>query len=165
MKKVGIIGSKPFVLGSQDFTADCRVNIRHGLDKIFTEVIGCQDIVISGITGLNIGIEQDFALSCLDNRINYIVYLPFADQKKLWINYPNTFQNKYDNLLEQADHVNTINKGDFSPRKILLQNKKLISDSDIIIYHTDIFDSFYKTNIELINKLEKEVIFLSDYLE
>lgn len=164
MKKVGIIGAKPFTLGSQDFEAPCRIDIRKALDTIFTEVIGSQDIVVSGITGLNIGIEQDFALSCLENRINYIVYLPFADQKKLWIDYPNTFQNKYEDLLDKADHVNTINKGDFSPRKILLQNKKLISDSDIIIYHTDIFDSFYNTNIELINKLEKEVIFLGDYL-
>lgn len=129
--KVGIIGPKPFGVGGHDCNY-LRSKIKDSITKILLDC--SKEYTVVGITGLGIGVEQDFAEICYKNNIDYTVYLPYNEQEKYWCNLCPDLLKNYETLLEKALSVVELDRGKFSPKKIVTKRKKIANESDYIIY-------------------------------
>lgn len=129
--KIGIIGPRTVMLDGHDFNNDMRISLRNKITHILQN-LRRQNIKILGFTGLGLGAEQDFAIVCYENNIEYIGMLPFYKQENNWKNMPNV-QKVYKELLESCNHSIVLEDGGYSPKKIFNKYKKIIEISDIII--------------------------------
>lgn len=130
--KVGIIGPKPCFIGGHDLDNEIRSYIYKQLDTILLSYLE-QKMVVIGITGLELGIAQDFAHVCIDRNISYIAYLPYESQESQWKGLSSDITESYQKLLKSADKIVKVSEGGFSPRKIIRKNHKIICDVDHLI--------------------------------
>jgi len=149
--KVGIIGPKPFGLGGYDNNT-YRLKIKTSIQNLFKSLM--KEYTVVGITGLGLGIEQDFVQLCIDNSIEYVVYLPYNEQEKYWSHLSPDVIKNYTYYLDQALNIIQLDDGKFSPKKILHKKKKILNESDYIICVSH-------KEIEQINVLNKNL--LKDY--
>lgn len=163
MVKVGILAGKAHYFGGYDVNSIQRKEIRNLFRQILSSLINKYNHLVM-MNGLNLGIEQDMALACIEERVDYIGYIPFENHRDLWSSLPVSVLETYEHLIDKALHIEVISKGDFSPRKLQIQNNRIICDSDIIIYQDHIFNSFDNHNKALIEKLNKKIITINDYL-
>lgn len=129
--KIGIIGPKPVLIGGHDYNNPTRIIVRNKITNLI-ENLKKQEIKILGFTGLSLGVEQDFAISCYENNIEYIAILPFEKQESGWKEIPYV-QKIYQELLERSNHSTLLEKGGYSPKKIINKYKKIIEISDMVI--------------------------------
>lgn len=133
---VGIIGPKPHSLGGHDIEDNrLRREIFYKIKDVLTHVAKEHHVVV-GLTGLNLGVEQDFAHCCLGAKIDYEIYLPYLEQEELWQNLPNVY-NQYIQLLASGLTYTTLNIGSYSPKKNSQKNQKIVKDADLILYIHD----------------------------
>lgn len=146
--RIGVVGPRPFGLGGHDWNSTLRVDLR----KVFVQTLKQyqqDDRAIVGITGLGLGTEQDFADACLEADIDYLCYLPFNDQEYRWINIPEV-EAKYQWLLGKALQQVYVNEGNYSPKKIMIKNQRIIRDSDLVFVVYNKIDGIQKYISKLI---------------
>ena len=160
--KITIIGPRPYNLGGHDLDNDIRRNIYQKIQEIVQRYLKNNNIVLLGLTGLEMGCEQDFAEICLENKIDYIVYLTHENIEKRWGSYPQYLIDRYTRLLDHSMETHTISDGNYSPKKVMIKNKRLIKEADIILY---ISHPFKKNKIcSILNyckELDKKVVLIS----
>jgi hypothetical protein len=147
--KITCLGGRPYSIGGHDLDNPIRYNINQQIEKILIDNLKRHEILL-GLSGLNIGIEQDFANLCLKHKININVYLSCEQMCKRWENLPH-IQSQYDYLIKNALNVYTVNKSSYSPLKNYLKNLTLIRESDLIIYVKNPF----KKNCMLFSEIQK----------
>ncbi len=144
LSKIGIIGAKPIGLGGHDIHNPIRAAVYQNIISILKQY---HDQSIIGLTGLGLGVEQDFARACLDIGIEYNVYLPYDNQEDYWDKLDSVIQ-EYHRLKDAALNVKQINVGGFSTKKILTKTQRIIHDADIIIIVKDEFCKFADFNFQ-----------------
>ena len=157
--KIGILGPKPFGMMGHDSDNSYRMLIKGKIDKILQDFIN--EYTVVGMTGLNLGVEQDFAEVCISNNIEYITYLSYEDQEKYWINLSNELTKVYQYYLDKSLNVISLDDGKFSPKKVLLKTKKIINESDCIIYvkHSQI-SQINDITIKYLSSIDKSVFII-----
>ena len=147
--KLGIIGPRTFSLDGHDFDSEKRVYIRGWIEN---EILSWQKkgYTVMGLTGLGLGVEQDFAISCLETRTDYIAYLPFQDQEERWSNLPNIIP-IYNELLKRAIETHVVCDGSYSPKKIITKNERIASLSNKVLIVSDVYKSSIIDHIKAIN--------------
>ena len=74
---------------------------------------------IEGITGMAIGVDQDFAEICMDLDIPFLAYIPFVGQENNW---PVPVKAEYQNILERSEDIIVVNEGGYTPKKMMERN-------------------------------------------
>ncbi len=125
---VGIIGPRPYSIGGHDPNNPIRQDLMTRYESILMSYKSSTTTPI-GLTGLGLGVEQDFAKVCIKNNVKYICYLPYEDQEKNWFGN----LDEYYNLLEHAEDIELLSKGVYTPKKIYNKYKSIAENSDVII--------------------------------
>ncbi len=149
--KVGIIGPRTFALGGHDLCNPIRMDLRLAIRNFLNEQK--KKFVILGITGLDVGTEQDFALSCIECEIDFTCYVSCSDFEIM----PEG-KALYDELYEKANSRIILSDGEYSPKKTISKNKRIIHDSDHIIYVSNPMRRFKCPMLSLIKELKKDIL-------
>lgn len=160
--KIGIIGARPITVEGHNSTDSVRKVIMSKIDNIIQN-LQSKYKVLCGITGLGLGIEQDFAKCCVYNNIDYVCYLPYPDQEMYWKFLPDALIEEYHKLLDSSLETFVLSDGHYSPRKIQIKNRKIIGESDYVIIIENSFNAeqCYK-NISYAKNLQKKIIIVND---
>lgn len=128
---IGIIGPRSFIAGGHDVYSEHRIKLREDFYRILSRID--QPYQSVGLTGLGLGPEQDFAISCRELNIPYSSYLAFPNQEERWINLPEA-NRKFQELLADATGILFVSNGFYSPKKIEKKNQKIVEDADLLIF-------------------------------
>lgn len=153
--KIGVIGPRSYNIGGHDNDNPVRENIRVEIRQLVKNHTK-DDTALLGITSLALGAEQDFAKICCDANIDYMVYTPYEDQESKWSSLPNAVE-EYKLLYKNAISRISLGDGGYSPKKILLKNKKIVKDADIIIFVENPLKRVYSELITMAKLLGKGV--------
>ena len=160
--KFSLLCHRPYSLDGYDKTSyvykrviEAIETILHGLEK--------DDKIVVGLTKLGLGLDQDFAKICLERDISYHVYLPYRNQESLWVNIPDFDLENYQSIIDHSSKCIQVHEGNYSPKKILQTQSRIIKDSDYILY----VNGFWPTQSEY-NKILydpcKKLINLNPYV-
>lgn len=156
--RVTVIGSRPYTIGGHDSENPKRVRINSQISKILAG-LQKKDTVVLGITDLTLGVAFDFVESCEVHGIEYEVYLSSNDQEQRWRTLPGV-HTKFKEKLKNAIEVEEPSEDKYSPRKQILNRKKMVKDADIIIYLRDKFKYKLCSILEYAKSLDKKIIFI-----
>ena len=132
--KISVLTGKPYFCGGFDTESEeGRLWIVIKTIQDILEDFARQDKIVVGLTGLALGIDQEFAQICLTKGLKYQVYLAYDDMDKNWKSLPDTTAKRYRNLLDKSENTIIMAEGAFSPKKILNQKIKVVRESDVII--------------------------------
>jgi hypothetical protein len=156
--KVGIIGPRTFGLGGHDIENPIRKILR---DEIVAYLISQQQLgqTVLGITGLDIGAEQDFAIACLTSNIDFTCYVSYTDHEHVFETIPDV-RGLYDKLYNSAISRIILSDGDYSPKKTLAKSRRVIHDADCVIYVKNPLKHQPCSLLQLAYELEKEIVFI-----
>lgn len=152
--KIGILGPKPYPsLDGHDKSNPIRLSKINNIKRILSDIISKdQNNAYLGLTGLSLGIEQDFAHICIDLNIDYHVYLPYDNMQESWGNLPIEITKDYEYLLSHALEIKNIGKSTYTPKKAITKKLQIYYDADILIYVKSDIDKF----IEILEKENKK---------
>ena len=135
-----------------------RVKVRNRLRNILRKVKEKYPEVI-GISGMAIGIDQDFCYICIELQIPFDAYLPFEGQALIW---PKPIQNEYKNLLKKARQCIIVSDGGYSPSKMHVRNKAMADECDAAIAVWDQRQIGGTAScIKYLEQLEKKVLIIN----
>ena len=126
--KVMVTGHRPIKIGGYDRDNPIRSRINEQVRNILRNVN--EVIPVTGITGMAIGTDQDFALICKELEIPYFSYVPFEGQESVW---PAIAKDEYYDLLGSSEEVVYVNNGNYTPKKMQLRNEAMVNNSDLAI--------------------------------
>lgn len=153
--KVGIIGPRTYALDGHDIDNKMRTLLRAKLSKILSdEKRKHQDLI--GVTGLGIGTEQDFAISCNNLGISYIAIIAFDDMESIW-NDVTQNQQLFNELKEKAEYSVSLNDEGYAPKKIKHKNKQIIEMSNLLIF---VRSKLYPVDKQLLDSITIPVVFI-----
>lgn len=120
-----VTGHRPDKIGGYDYWAPQRVWIREML-------LGTLETLRpeKTISGMALGVDQDFAQVCIDMGLPFIAALPFLDQEITW---PPSSRKYFDWLLERADSVVVVSPGSYSPAKMQVRNQWMVDHCNTLI--------------------------------
>jgi uncharacterized phage-like protein YoqJ len=122
---VAATGHRPDKIGGYDYYAPQRVWIREQMRKALVDLQADRTI-----SGMALGVDQDFAQVSIELAIPFIAALPFIGQESRW---PKSSQDYYEWLLERADEVVVISPGEYAAYKMQVRNKWLVDNSDALV--------------------------------
>lgn len=122
---VAVTGHRPDKLGGYDRGNPLRTWIRERLSESLSNINPKRCI-----SGMAIGVDQDFADVCVDLRIPFIAAIPFEGQEKLW---PPSSQEYYRELLKKAMLRKVISEGGYHASKMQRRNEWMVDNCQILI--------------------------------
>jgi uncharacterized phage-like protein YoqJ len=122
---VAATGHRPDKIGGYEWEAPQRVWVRQQIKQALIELRPTK-----GISGMALGVDQDFAYVCTTLGILFTAALPFVGQESRW---PAHSQKFYDWLLERADDVVVVSPGDYAPWKMQRRNEWMVNHCDILL--------------------------------
>lgn len=122
---VAVTGHRPDKLGGYDPENPIRVWVRDQLKKKLTELRPkyC-------ISGMALGVDQDFARCCIELEIPFLAAVPFIGQEKKW---PPESQRVYKELLAKAFQVHVVSEGQYSSAKMQKRNEWMVDNCQTLI--------------------------------
>lgn len=161
MLRIGILGPRPYFIGGHDEKDLDRTKIKKIIDRILQDYLN-QGFKLFGLTGLDLGVEQDFAQSCIDNNVLYQVILSHEKPQDKWANLTEDIVKKYNFLIRKSKKVITVNKGPYSPKKNQDKNSFISNESDIVIIviNSELKNKNQK-DLEYLQKLAKQIIIVN----
>lgn len=122
---LAVTGHRPPKIGGYSDTAPLRVAIRTQL----------RDILLAlqpefAISGMALGVDQDFAAEALALKIPLIAAVPFRGQELAW---PSTSQQHFHALLAQAAEVVYVSTGGYAAWKMQRRNEWMVDHCDQLI--------------------------------
>lgn len=82
------------------------------------------------ISGMALGVDQDFAQVSIEMGLPFIAALPFLDQESRW---PKSSQDYWWWLLERADEVVIVSPGEYSAAKMQIRNEWMVDNSNVLV--------------------------------
>lgn len=122
---VAATGHRPDKIGGYDFYNPQRVWIRDRM-KCSLRILHPQYC----ISGMALGVDQDFAFVCIELGIPFIAAIPFVGQERLW---PASSQEFYRKLLSYAFCQYIVTGGGYSAHKMQLRNQWMVDNCDILL--------------------------------
>lgn len=123
--RVAATGHRPDKIGGYDFYAPQRVWVR---DQIKQALIDLK--ATHGISGMALGVDQDFAYVCIELAIPFTAAIPFVGQEEAW---PQHSQEWYEWLLIRADDVVVVSPGGYSASKMQVRNEWMTDSCDVLL--------------------------------
>ena len=120
MLKAAATGHRPDKIGGYDYYAPQRVWIRNRMRSELMDLM--PEYVISGMA---LGIDQDWAQVAIDLAIPFIAALPFTGQESQW---PKSSQDYYHSLLEQAHRIVVVSSGGYAAHKMQVRNEWMVDN-------------------------------------
>lgn len=122
---VGVTGHRPDKIGGYWYIAPLRVAVR---DAIVAELarLGPE----RALTGMALGVDQDFAAACVELKIPFVAVIPFVGQDKRW---PPGDRDRYDRLCAAAERVHVTSEGGYAPWKMQARNRWLVDNCDVLL--------------------------------
>ncbi len=125
IRKVAVTGHRPDKIGGYDYYARQRVWLRQQLRTIVMDLMPMYTI-----SGMALGVDQDYAQVSIELAIPFIAALPFVGQEKKW---PKSSQDYYNWLLERADEKVVVSPGEYSAYKMQVRNEWMVDNCDVLI--------------------------------
>lgn len=82
------------------------------------------------ITGCAIGSDQLIAVICIRLGIPFIAAVPFKGQEKMW---PEKAQKQYHKILQMAEEIIIVSKGEYESWKMVKRNKYIVNNSEELL--------------------------------
>lgn len=123
--KVAVTGHRPDKIGGYDYYAPQRVWVRRKLKSKLMDLMP-----MYAISGMALGVDQDFAQVSIELAIPFIAALPFAGQESRW---PKSSKDYYNWLLERAELIEIVSGGGYSAYKMQLRNQWMVDNCDELI--------------------------------
>ncbi len=122
---VAVTGHRPEKIGGYDFYNKQRTWIRERLKE---QIITLQPQY--AITGMALGVDQDYAYVCCELGMPFIAAVPFEGQEAKW---PAESQRFYRELLARAQHVQVVSPGGYAAWKMQKRNEWMVDYCRILI--------------------------------
>lgn len=122
---VAATGHRPDKIGGYNYYNPQRIWIREQMKKALVDLQADKTI-----TGMALGIDQDFAQVSFELAIPFIAALPFIGQESQW---PKSSQDYYWWLLERADEVVVVSPGGYAPYKMQIRNKWMVDHCNWLV--------------------------------
>lgn len=122
---VAATGHRPDKIGGYDYYAPQRVWIREQLRTALVDLHADKTI-----SGMALGVDQDFAQVSIELAIPFVAAMPFIGQEDRW---PESSRKYFDWLLERADEVVIVSPGGYGAFKMQIRNKWLVDNSDALV--------------------------------
>lgn len=116
------------------------------------------------ITSLAWGVELEAAFACVDNEIDFHVFLPYENQESI---YKGPRLTEYHGLLDAAKSITKLSDGPFSVEKIKNKDVELIKRADIIYYfgiNKQQFKGIRARTIPLVDQPQQDTVVASESL-
>lgn len=82
-----------------------------------------------GISGMALGVDQDFVAVCIELGIPFIAAVPFIGQERRW---PTPARERYVELLEQACDIEIVCTGGYERWKMLARNQWMVDHCNVL---------------------------------
>lgn len=125
MTVIAVTGHRPDKLGGYDFSNSKRIWVRDQLRYKLLELK--PELCISGMA---LGVDQDFAYVCIEMAIPFIAAIPFLGQEGAW---PKESQEFYKELLKHASKQVIVSEGGYAAFKMQKRNKWMVDNCDKLI--------------------------------
>lgn len=122
---VAATGHRPEKIGGYEWDAPQRVWVRKRIERALIDLNATR-----AISGMALGVDQDFAYVCIELAIPFTAAIPFVNQECRW---PASSQRFYDWLLERADDVVVVSKGDYAAYKMQVRNEWMVDHCDVLL--------------------------------
>lgn len=111
---LAVTGHRPPKIGGYDPSAPLRVAVRAAIHDALVRLQPEK-----GISGMALGVDQDFAEECIALGIPFLAAVPFKNQSGAW---PEASRAHYDYLLEMAAEVVVVSGGAYATWKMQARN-------------------------------------------
>jgi len=122
---VAATGHRPDKLGGYNFFNPQRCWIR---ERIRDELLDLQPTAC--ISGMALGVDQDFAWTALWMNIPVLAAIPFKGQESRW---PESSQVFYRELLARCYHTEVVSPGEYSARKMRVRNQWMVDHCEVLL--------------------------------
>jgi uncharacterized phage-like protein YoqJ len=122
---LAVTGHRPPKIGGYNENSPLRTAVRRAIRSRIRELKPDY-----GITGMALGVDQDFAKICIELDIPFIAAIPFKGQESAW---PEASQAEYQNILAKAHAKETICLGGFAGWKMQKRNEWMVHQADHIL--------------------------------
>jgi uncharacterized phage-like protein YoqJ len=122
---LAVTGHRPQKIGGYDESSSLRTAIRRAI-RLQIEVLQPD----YGLTGMALGVDQDFAQVCIDLGVPFIAAVPFAGQESRW---PEPSQQRFTELLSQAHDVVVVSPGPYAAWKMQKRNQWLVNQASALL--------------------------------
>jgi uncharacterized phage-like protein YoqJ len=122
---VAATGHRPNKLGGYDFFNPQRVWIRN---RIWEELTKLKPTAC--ISGMALGIDQDFAWTAMWMGIPVLAAVPFAGQESQW---PASSQEFYKELLVRCYHIEVVCQGGYAAWKMQKRNEWMVDHCQVLL--------------------------------
>lgn len=122
---IAVTGHRPDKIGGYDYVAPQRIWLREQMKQALINLGATR-----AISGMALGIDQDFAQVCIEMTLPYLAAIPFIGQESKWPNYS---QDYYNWLLYHADEVIVVSKGSYAVWKMQVRNEWMVDHCDMLL--------------------------------
>jgi uncharacterized phage-like protein YoqJ len=120
-----VTGHRPNKIGGYNPNSPLRVKVRSKIYDFLAE--HKPELAISGMA---LGVDQEFATICDQLNIPFIAAIPFAGQEKRW---PADSQTYYQELLALAQEVVVVTDGNYAAYKMQKRNRWMVDKATDIL--------------------------------
>jgi len=151
-------GHRPAKLGGFDENNPLRLwvraQIRAALEDLRPE---------KGISGMAVGVDQDFAEACIALGIPFIAAVPFRGQELRW---PYEAQKRYHALLKSAAQIVCVSEPGYAVWKMQTRNQYLVDNCDLLLAVFDGASGGTANTVQYAQRVGKPIrlIDLKDYI-
>lgn len=118
-------GHRPEKIGGYDFYAPQRAWVRAQIKRALIDLKTTR-----GISGMALGVDQDFAYVCIELAIPFTAAIPFVGQEDAW---PPHAQEWYEWLLIRAADVVVVSPGEYTAAKMQVRNEWMVDNCDVLL--------------------------------
>lgn len=146
---VAATGHRPDKIGGYDFDAPQRQWVRLMIRQTLCELRPqyC-------ISGMALGVDQDFAFVCVELQIPFVAAVPFIGQELSW---PKASREHYRELLKYAYCTYVVTGGGYSSRKMDLRNRWMVDNCDVLVSVWDGSKGGTGNCVEYANQVQREM--------
>ena len=116
--KASVTGHRPEKIGGYNPMNEVRVALRKAMRTKLIELAPEE-----AVSGMALGIDQDFVSVCIDLGIPFVAAVPFLGQESEW---PLESQRIYFQLLDRAIRIETICEPGYAPWKMQKRNEWMV---------------------------------------
>lgn len=120
-----VTGHRPNKIGGYNPNSPLRIKVRSAIYDFLTE--HKPELAISGMA---IGVDQEFATICDQLQIPFIAAIPFVGQEKKW---PQETQDHYNDLLTLAQEVTITSDGPYAAYKMQKRNRWMVDKATDVL--------------------------------
>jgi uncharacterized phage-like protein YoqJ len=122
---LAVTGHRPDKIGGYNPQSPLRVWVK---EQLRVKLLELQPT--NAISGMALGVDQDFAELCAELNIPFIAAIPFVGQDRVW---PADSRIAYARLLTQATSQVVVSPGAYAPWKMQRRNEWMVDQCDCLL--------------------------------